>query len=188
MDDVEGLLGLCRQHEIHLVVVGPEAPLVAGIADELRRAGVAVFGPSKAAARIEGSKSFAKEVLDAAAVPTAAVLDEARAPCVVKADGLAAGKGVFVCRTQDEADAALVRAGALGERRRRRGAARGRGGLALRSLRRSESRSRSRPPRTSSGWRTETKARTRAAWGATRPCRCSARKTSRSSPASSTAR
>jgi phosphoribosylamine---glycine ligase len=114
MDDVEGLLGLCRQHEIHLVVVGPEAPLVAGIADELRRAGVAVFGPSKAAARIEGSKAFAKEVLEAAAVPTAAVLDEAHAPCVVKADGLAAGKGVFVCRTQDEADAALVRARALG--------------------------------------------------------------------------
>jgi phosphoribosylamine--glycine ligase len=114
MDDVEGLLGLCRQHEIHLVVVGPEAPLVAGIADELRRAGVAVFGPSKAAARIEGSKAFAKEVLESAAVPTAAALDEARAPCVVKADGLAAGKGVFVCRAQEEADAALVRARALG--------------------------------------------------------------------------
>ena len=114
MDDVEGLLGLCRQHEIHLVVVGPEAPLVAGIADELRRAGVAVFGPSKAAARIEGSKAFAKEVLETAAVPTAAVLDGAHAPCVVKADGLAAGKGVFVCPTQDEADAALVRVRALG--------------------------------------------------------------------------
>jgi phosphoribosylamine--glycine ligase len=113
-DDVEGLLGLCRQHEIDLVVVGPEAPLVAGIADELRRAGVAVFGPSKAAARIEGSKAFAKEVLEAAAVPTAAVLDEASAPCVVKADGLAAGKGVFVCRTQEEADAALERARGLG--------------------------------------------------------------------------
>jgi phosphoribosylamine---glycine ligase len=114
MDDVEGLLGLCREHEIHLVVVGPEAPLVAGIADELRRAGVAVFGPSKAAAQIEGSKTFAKEVLAAAGVPTAALLDEPRAPCVVKADGLAAGKGVFVCRTQDEADAALAPARALG--------------------------------------------------------------------------
>jgi phosphoribosylamine--glycine ligase len=114
MDDVEGLLGLCRQHEIHLVVVGPEAPLVGGIADELRRAGVAVFGPSKAAARIEGSKAFAKEVLQAAAVPTTAALDEAHAPCVVKADGLAAGKGVFVCRTQEEADGALERARALG--------------------------------------------------------------------------
>jgi len=114
VDDVEGLLGLCRQHEIHLVVVGPEAPLVAGVADELRRAGVAVFGPSKAAARIEGSKAFAKEVLAAAAVPTAAALGEARAPCVVKADGLAAGKGVFVCRSQEEADAAVLRAGELG--------------------------------------------------------------------------
>jgi phosphoribosylamine--glycine ligase len=114
MDDVEGLLGLCREHEIHLVVVGPEAPLVAGIADELRRAGVAVFGPSKAAAQIEGSKTFAKEVLAAAGVPTAALLDEARAPCVVKADGLAAGKGVFVCRTQEAADAALAPARALG--------------------------------------------------------------------------
>jgi phosphoribosylamine---glycine ligase len=112
-DDVEGLLGLCRQHEIHLVAVGPEAPLVAGVADELRRAGVAVFGPSKAAAHIEGSKTFAKEVMEAASVPTAALLEEARAPCVVKADGLAAGKGVFVCRTQEEVDAALTRARAL---------------------------------------------------------------------------
>jgi phosphoribosylamine---glycine ligase len=114
MDDVEGLLGLCRQHEIHLVVVGPESPLVAGVADELRRAGVAVFGPSKAAAQIEGSKTFAKEVLAAANVPTAARRDEARAPCVVKADGLAAGKGVFVCRAQDDADAAVERARMLG--------------------------------------------------------------------------
>ncbi|HEY7002772.1 MAG TPA: phosphoribosylamine--glycine ligase [Gaiellaceae bacterium] len=112
-DDVEGLLGLCRQHEIHLVVIGPEAPLVAGVADELRRAGVPVFGPSKAAARIEGSKAFAKEIMEAASVPTAALLDEARAPCVVKADGLAAGKGVFVCRTQEEVDSALARARAL---------------------------------------------------------------------------
>jgi phosphoribosylamine--glycine ligase len=114
VDDVEGLLGLCRQHEIHLVVVGPEAPLVAGIADELRRAGVPVFGPSKAAAQIEGSKSFAKEVLEAAAVAGAKRLDEATAPCVVKADGLAAGKGVFVCRTQDEANDAVERAQAFG--------------------------------------------------------------------------
>jgi phosphoribosylamine---glycine ligase len=113
-DDVEGLLGLCRQHSIDLVVVGPEAPLVAGVADELRRAGIAVFGPGRDAARIEGSKSFAKDVLAAAGVPTAAVLSEARAPCVVKADGLAAGKGVFVCETQDEADAALESARELG--------------------------------------------------------------------------
>jgi phosphoribosylamine---glycine ligase len=115
VDDVEGLLGLCREHEIDLVVIGPEAPLVAGVADHLRRAGVTVFGPSAAAARIEGSKSFAKDVMRAAGVPAAAELDEARAPCVVKADGLAGGKGVFVCQRQSEADAALAQARALGE-------------------------------------------------------------------------
>jgi phosphoribosylamine---glycine ligase len=115
VDDLEGLLGLCREHEIDLVVVGPEAPLVAGIADGLRRAGVAVFGPGAQAARIEGSKTFAKEVMRAAGVPTAAELDELRAPCVVKADGLASGKGVFVCRNQQEAESAWQRAQALGE-------------------------------------------------------------------------
>ena len=83
MNDVEGLLGLSRQHAIDLVVVGPEAPLVDGIADHLRAAGVSVFGPSAGAARIEGSKSFAKEIMRAAEVPTAATLGEARAPCVV---------------------------------------------------------------------------------------------------------
>ena len=114
MDDVEGVLGLCRQHEIDLVVVGPEAPLVAGIADHLRAAGTSVFGPSAGAARIEGSKSFAKEIMRAAGVPTAAALGEAVSPCVVKADGLAGGKGVFVCRTQDEADRAVEQARAIG--------------------------------------------------------------------------
>jgi phosphoribosylamine--glycine ligase len=114
VDDVEGLLGLCREHEVDLVVVGPEAPLVAGVGEELRRAGVAVFGPSAEAARIEGSKSFAKEVMYAAGVPTATEFDEPHAPCVVKADGLAAGKGVFVCRTQTEADAAWEQARAFG--------------------------------------------------------------------------
>ena len=113
-DDAEGLLDACRRLAIDLVVIGPEAPLVAGLADELRREGVAVFGPSAAAACIEGSKSFAKEVLRAAGVPTAEELDEPRAPCVVKADGLAAGKGVFVCETEAELAAALPRAGALG--------------------------------------------------------------------------
>jgi phosphoribosylamine---glycine ligase len=113
--DVEGLLGLCREHEIDLVVVGPEAPLVAGLADALRRAGVRVFGPSRAAARIEGSKSFAKDVLRAARVPTAAEMDAPWAPCVIKADGLAAGKGVFVCRTQAEAETGFRQARALGE-------------------------------------------------------------------------
>jgi phosphoribosylamine--glycine ligase len=113
-DDGDGLLGLCREHGIDLVVVGPEAPLVAGVGDTLRRGGIAVFGPGAAAARIEGSKGFAKDVMVAAGVPTAARLDRPEAPCVVKADGLAAGKGVFVCRTQAEAEEARVRAAALG--------------------------------------------------------------------------
>jgi phosphoribosylamine--glycine ligase len=113
-EDAEGLLAICRELGIDLVVVGPELPLVAGLADFLRRNGVAVFGPSKAAAQIEGSKSFAKDVLEVAGVPTAARLAVARPPCVVKADGLAAGKGVFVCRTQQELDAGLRAASALG--------------------------------------------------------------------------
>ena len=106
-DDHAALVSLARELRIDLVVVGPEAPLVAGLADELRHRGIAVFGPSAAAARIEGSKSFAKEVLDAAAVPSARTLPVARPPCVLKLDGLAAGKGVWVCRTQDELDSAL---------------------------------------------------------------------------------
>jgi phosphoribosylamine--glycine ligase len=106
-DDAEGLLGLARSLEADLVVVGPEAPLVMGLGDALRKLGLSVFGPSAAAARIEGSKTFAKEVMGAAGVPTAARLPIARAPCVVKADGLAAGKGVFVCRTQAEVEVAL---------------------------------------------------------------------------------
>ena len=100
---------------LDLVVVGPEAPLVAGLADELRRRGIAVFGPSAAAARIEGSKSFARDVLERAGVPAAQSLPVARPPCVVKADGLAAGKGVWVCHTQAELDAGLRAAEALGQ-------------------------------------------------------------------------
>jgi phosphoribosylamine--glycine ligase len=114
-EDSEGLLELARALAVDLAVIGPEGPLVAGLADELRYAGVAAFGPSAAAARIEGSKSFAKEVLRAAGVPTAVQLAIARPPCVIKADGLAAGKGVFVCRTQDEVDAGLRAASALGD-------------------------------------------------------------------------
>ena len=107
-DDADGLLGLARSFDIDLVVVGPEAPLVAGVADVLRHSGIPVFGPSGAAARIEGSKRFAKEVMAAAGVPTAALLTEPRAPCVLKADGLAAGKGVIVCRTDEELRAGLA--------------------------------------------------------------------------------
>ena len=115
-DDGEGLLGLARALDVDLVVVGPEAPLVAGVADELRHTGLAVFGPSAAAARIEGSKAFAKEVMGAAGVPTAETLAIARPPCVVKVDGLAAGKGVFVCRTEEELEAGLRAAAAYGGR------------------------------------------------------------------------
>jgi phosphoribosylamine--glycine ligase len=114
-EDGEGLLDLAHMLRPDLVVVGPEAPLVGGVADQLRHAGVAVFGPSAAAARIEGSKAFAKEVMRAAGVPTAETLSVARTPCVVKADGLAAGKGVFVCHTQAELDAALRTVSTLGE-------------------------------------------------------------------------
>ncbi len=95
-------------------MIGPEAPLVAGVADELRRNGISVFGPSAEAARIEGSKAFAKEVMEAAGVPSPASLSVARVPCVVKADGLASGKGVFICRTAAELDDGLRGAAALG--------------------------------------------------------------------------
>ncbi|HEX2028541.1 MAG TPA: phosphoribosylamine--glycine ligase, partial [Nitriliruptorales bacterium] len=110
---------LARRRRIDLVVVGPEAPLVAGIADELRRHGIAVFGPTAAAARIEGSKAFAKEVMDAAGVATAVyashtdapaalrALERFRPPYVVKADGLAAGKGVVIAETREEAVSAI---------------------------------------------------------------------------------
>ena len=113
-DDGEGLLALAGSLDVDLVVVGPEAPLVAGVADALRHGGIAVCGPGRAAARIEGSKTFAKDVMRAAGVPMAEPMSVARAPCVVKADGLAAGKGVFVCRTQAELDAGLRAAAGLG--------------------------------------------------------------------------
>ena len=114
-DDGDGLLSLALTVEADLAVIGPEAPLVAGVADLLRQNGVAVFGPSASAARIEGSKAFAKDVLRAAGVPMAETMSVARAPCVIKADGLASGKGVFVCHTPEEVDAALVAVAALGE-------------------------------------------------------------------------
>jgi phosphoribosylamine--glycine ligase len=114
-EDGEGLLDLARSLDADLAVVGPEAPLVSGVADELRHAGVQVFGPGREAARIEGSKTFAKDVMRAAGVPTAETLAVARPPCVVKVDGLAAGKGVFVCPDQPSLDEALRAAGRLGQ-------------------------------------------------------------------------
>ena len=117
--DHAAVIDCCRANDVALVVVGPEAPLVAGIADELRAAGFAVFGPDKAPAQLEGSKAFTKALCDRAGIPTAGYravhsLDEARAalavfgaPVVVKADGLAAGKGVTVAMTAAEADEAI---------------------------------------------------------------------------------
>ena len=113
--DGEGIAALAQEREVDLVVVGPEAPLVAGVADAVRAAGIPCFGPSAEAARLEGSKAFAKEVMAAAEVPTAlahvctsideveSALDALGAPHVVKDDGLAAGKGVVV--TNDRAEA-----------------------------------------------------------------------------------
>ncbi|WP_165063260.1 phosphoribosylamine--glycine ligase [Marisediminicola senii] len=111
--------GFALDNDIDLVVIGPEAPLVAGVADRLRQRGVAVFGPGKAAAQLEGSKTFAKRIMDDAGVPTGrairsgnlaeatAALDDYGSPYVVKADGLAAGKGVLVT---DDRDAAIAHA------------------------------------------------------------------------------
>jgi phosphoribosylamine---glycine ligase len=113
--DFDGLVRLSRSLGADLVLVGPEAPLVDGLGDALRSKGIRVFGPTAAAARIEGSKAFAKDVMAAAGVPTAHVLDSPRPPCVVKYDGLAAGKGVFVCRTEDELGRGLAAARELGD-------------------------------------------------------------------------
>src|SRR3954470_19519765 len=114
-EDGEGLLSLALTLEADLIVVGPEGPLVAGVGDQLRMNGFPVFGASAEAARLGGSKSFAKEIMRAAGVPLAETLSVARPPCVVKADGLAAGKGVFVCRTAEEVDDALRGVSALGD-------------------------------------------------------------------------
>ncbi|MBI2157130.1 MAG: phosphoribosylamine--glycine ligase [Candidatus Rokubacteria bacterium] len=119
-DAVADLVAFATRERMDLVVVGPEAPLVAGLADRLEAAGVAVFGPGASAARIEGSKAFAKDLMARHGVPTArfATFDdpprarrycrELGAPVVVKADGLAAGKGALVCRTLAEADEAVA--------------------------------------------------------------------------------
>ena len=118
-EDVAGIAAAARSRAIDLVVIGPEVPLMAGLADRLRAAGIAAFGPGAAAARLEGSKAFAKEIMARAGIPTAryAAFDDAAAarayverhgaPVVVKADGLAAGKGVTVARTVAEALAAI---------------------------------------------------------------------------------
>ncbi|HEY7244081.1 MAG TPA: phosphoribosylamine--glycine ligase [Xanthobacteraceae bacterium] len=125
----EGVIDFCRANRIGLVVVGPEAPLCAGIVDDLTAAGVKAFGPTKAAARLEGSKGFTKDLCSANGIPTAryqrfdtalaakAYVRAQGAPIVVKADGLAAGKGVVVAATVAEAETAIDKmfAGEIGD-------------------------------------------------------------------------
>lgn len=121
VDDLAGLARFARERAIDLTLVGPEAPLAAGIVDEFEAAGLPVFGPSRAAARLEASKAFAKAFMEACGLPTAAYgtfndyqaarrfLGEFDHPVVVKADGLAAGKGVLVCDDREQAETALRR-------------------------------------------------------------------------------
>lgn len=118
-NDADAVIGFARSENIDLVVIGPEAPLVAGVADAIRAAGIAVFGPGAQGARLEGSKSFSKEFMLAHGLPTARYkkctsqdeamdyLHEVGAPIVVKADGLAAGKGVVVAEDMEEAEEAV---------------------------------------------------------------------------------
>src|SRR4030065_452744 len=118
-DDVDGLLQFAQGNKIDLTIVGPEAPLVLGVVDRFRAAGLRCFGPVKAAAQLEGSKAFAQDFLARHKIPTAAYgnftdvaaaetfIREHGAPIVVKADGLAAGKGVIIAQTVDEANAAV---------------------------------------------------------------------------------
>lgn len=116
VDDIQGLVDFAKAEAIDLTVVGPELPLTLGVVDAFQEAGLACFGPNKAAARLEGSKAFSKELMKKYNIPTAAFdtftevapakafVDEIGVPCVVKADGLAAGKGVIICMNRDEAD------------------------------------------------------------------------------------
>ena len=119
IEDGGAVVELCARETIDFVIVGPEAPLVAGVADRLRDAGILVFGPNQAAAQLEASKAFTKSICDAAGVPTAgyahftelsgalAYVEEQGAPIVIKADGLAAGKGVIIAETVKQAQEAL---------------------------------------------------------------------------------
>lgn len=119
-DDLDGLLAFAQQNQIDLTVVGPEVPLTMGIVDKFQEQGLKIFGPSGKAAEIEGSKTFAKDLMAKYNIPTAkygaftdaaeakAFLDTVGLPCVVKADGLAAGKGVLICETKAEAEEAIA--------------------------------------------------------------------------------
>ena len=119
ISDHAAVISFCAGHDVGLVVVGPEAPLVAGLGDSLRDAGIPVFGPNQKAAQLEGSKGFTKDICAAAGIPTAGYfrhdskasalsgLDAFQAPYVIKADGLAAGKGVIIAETRADAEAAI---------------------------------------------------------------------------------
>lgn len=127
--DHAAVTGFCAENNIDLVVIGPEAPLVDGLADSLRNAGIAAFGPSASAAQLEGSKAFTKALCDRANIPTAryvrashaaearAALADFELPVVIKADGLAAGKGVIIAETAEQAEDAIghMFAGAFGD-------------------------------------------------------------------------
>src|SRR6266851_9787848 len=116
ISDHAAVIAFCKANKVDFVVVGPEGPLVAGIVDDLEAAGIKAFGPRRAAARLEGSKAFAKDLCRAHGIPTAdyarftaaapakAHVRQKGAPIVVKADGLAAGKGVVVAETVEEAE------------------------------------------------------------------------------------
>ena len=190
-DDPAALARAARDAAVDLVVVGPEAPLVAGLADALAAEGVRCFGPLAAAARLEGSKAFAKEIMEAAGVPTGAhrvvrTVDEGMAavtgyPAVIKADGLAAGKGVVIAQDGGEARAALadmlearrfgdhpvvVEEFLEGDELSLLALCDGRRAVPLA------------PPATTSGSATATRARTRAGWAASRPSRRARRSSS----------
>lgn len=118
-EDIDGLLNFAKQESIGLTIVGPEAPLVAGIVDKFTEAGLAAFGPTAKAAQLEGSKAFSKDFLQRHKIPTAdyqnftevdpakAYVAEKGVPIVIKADGLAAGKGVIIAETLEQANAAI---------------------------------------------------------------------------------
>ena len=183
--DHTAVIRFCADNAIDLVVVGPEAPLVAGLVDDLTTAGIKCFGPRQAAARLEGSKGFTKDLCREFGIPTAAYgrfdnvgaakayLKGQELPIVVKADGLAAGKGVTICETMAEAEAAVEAcfAGAFGIA----GAEvvieeflRWRGSELLRPRRRQDRTARSPPRRTTSASATATPVPTPAAWAPTR--------------------
>ena len=186
-DDHAAIVALARREGVDLVVVGPEAPLVAGLADRLRAAGIPTFGPGAAAAALEGSKALCRQIATEAGVPMApgavfsavtpalAYAAALGGPVVVKADGLAAGKGVTVCTSLAEAEAALrdaLERGAFGDAGRRV--------IVERALTGSEASviavcDAGRPwpcprPVTTSGSARATRGRTRAAWAPTRRC------------------